>query len=146
MNTRDPRDPITSDDLMRFLDGELPPEESSRVEGALAASTELQRELAMFRALKVDIQDLSFHPATYRVSVWDKVHKHVSRPVGWLLLIAGFVGWMLYGAYLFATSAVSPWEKLGSGAVAIGILLLLASVIWEQYRSWVVDPYKDVQR
>ena len=33
-----------------------------------------------------------------------------------------------------------------SGAIVIGIILLLASVILEQYRQWLIDPYRDVQR
>ncbi|NIR34814.1 MAG: hypothetical protein GWN02_01710 [Gemmatimonadetes bacterium] len=53
---------------------------------------------------------------------------------------------MTYGAYLFATSSASPWEKLATGAIAIGILMLLASVIWERLREWETDPYRDVYR
>ncbi len=139
-------DRITPDDLMRYLDGEMSPEERSRTESALAASTELQRDFALFRALKTDIQGLSFHPATYRSSVWDQVNAHVNRPVGWALLLVGVPIWMAYGAYIFATSPASPWEKLGTGAIAIGILMLLASVIWERLREWETDPYRDVYR
>ena len=139
-------DPISSDDLMRFLDGELAPEESARVDAAVAASTELRREIAMYRALRTDFQGLSFHPATHRTSVWDRVNAHVNRPVGWGLVMIGTLAWMTYGVYVFATSDGSPWEKMATGAVAIGILMLLASVIWERYREWEFDPYKDVRQ
>ena len=139
-------DRISTDDLMRYLDGEMTPEERARTEEALASSTELQRDVALFRALKTDFQGLSFHPATYRSSVWDQVNAHVNRPVGWALLLLGVAVWMAYGAYVFATSPVSPWEKLGTGAIAIGILMLLASVIWERLREWETDPYRDVYR
>lgn len=138
--------PIDHADLMRYLDGEMTPEERIQVEGALARSTELQRELALFRALKTEIQGLSFHPAAYRTSVWDRVNAHVNRPVGWILLLGGLAAWMTYGVYVFATSSVPPWEKLWTGAIAIGILMLLASVIWERLREWETDPYKDVHR
>ena len=33
-----------------------------------------------------------------------------------------------------------------TGAIVIGILLLFASVIWERYRVWLTDPYRDIQR
>ena len=137
---------VTSEDLMRYLDGELSPDERARVESELAGNTELQREVAIYRALKADFQELSFHPATYRKSVWDRVNVHVTRPVGWMLLGTGLAVWMTYGVYVFATSPSDPWEKLATGAVAIGILLLFASVIWERYREWDRDPYKDVHR
>jgi hypothetical protein len=137
---------VTTDDLMRYLDGELSPEERLRVDAELATSTELQREIAIFRALKSDFQELSFHPAERYTSVWDKVNVRITRPVGWLLIAAGTAAWMIYGVYIFATSPTDPWQKLATGAVAIGILILFASVIWERYREWLRDPYRDVHR
>jgi len=53
---------------------------------------------------------------------------------------------MSYGVYVFATSASDPWQKLATGAIAIGILILFASVIWERYQDWLRDPYRDVHR
>jgi hypothetical protein len=139
-------EPTPSDDLMRYLDGELGPEERARVEAALERSTELQRELAIFRALKTDFQELSFHPGSHRRSVWDDVNVRVTRPLGWVFLTVGAAIWMAYGVYVFATTPADPWEKLATGAVAIGILMLLASVIVERYREAATDPYRDVQR
>lgn len=138
--------PVSTDQLMRYLDGELSPEERETVDRQLSASTELQRELAMYRSLKADIQGLQFHPATYHVSVWDQVNAHVNRPIGWVLFVAGTIVWLSYGTWVFATSSVSPWEKLATGAVAIGILMLLASVIWDRLREWESDPYRNVHR
>jgi hypothetical protein len=137
---------VTQDDLMRYLDGELAPEERSRVDAALAASTELQREMAIYRAIKADFQELSFHPGPRYNSVWDRVNARVARPIGWILFVAGAVVWMSYGVYVFATSPSDPWEKLATGAIAIGILMLFASVIWERYQEWLRDPYRDVHR
>ena len=137
--------PISHDDLMRYLDGELSPEDRARVDSELETSTELQREVAVFRALKSDFRELDF-PQAQRSSVWDRVNRQVNRPIGWVLFIAGLLIWMTYGTFVFATSAVSAWEKLATGAVAIGIMMLLASVIWERYREWDSDPYRDVQR
>lgn len=137
--------PISHDDLMRYLDGELSPKDRARVDAELESSTELQREVAVFRALKSDFRELDF-PQAQRSSVWDRVNRQVNRPVGWVLFISGLLVWMTYGTFVFATSAVSAWEKLATGAIAIGIMMLLASVIWERYREWGSDPYRDVQR
>lgn len=141
---------MTSDpsheELMRFLDGELPPEEHARIAARIAASSELAREVRIFRAMKEGFQDLTFHPGTYRRSVWDQVNRRLTRPIGWLLVILGSAVWTAYGAYVFAASPSDPWEKLATGAIVIGILLLLASVIWERYREWLTDPYRDVYR
>ena len=115
------------------------------MDAELETSTELQREVAIFTALKSDFRELDF-PEAHRTSVWDTVNRNVNRPIGWILLVAGLVIWMTYGTFVFATSAAAAWEKLATGAVAIGILMLLTSVIWERYREWETDPYKDVQR
>jgi hypothetical protein len=144
-HTDSPR-PVTTEDLMAYLDGELSPEQRQRVERGLSSSTELQRELAMYQAMKTDIQGLHFQAPHDRSSVWDQVNRRLSRPIGWGLLIAGLVVWMTYGTYLFATSSVSRWEKLGTGAVAIGVLMLLASVIYERVQELQTDPYRHVQR
>lgn len=139
-------DPIKREELMLFLDGELPSEEQARVEEALERSTELRRELAIFRSMKADVQGLALHPGDHNRSVWDQVNNRLTRPVGWVLLVTGVLAWSLYGTYLFATGPADLWEKLATGAIAIGILMLLASVIFERYREWLTDPYRDVHR
>lgn len=131
---------------MSFLDGELPPEEHARVASALAEDTELARELAIYRAMKSQLGGLTFEPGHLRRSVWDEVDRRLTRPIGWMLLVGGAAVWTLYGAYVFAAGPSDPWQKLATGAVVIGTLLLLASVIWERYREYLSDPYRDVQR
>jgi hypothetical protein len=131
---------------MRYLDGELPPSERRRVEAELSGSTELQRELAIFTAMQTDLRELSFRPTLRRDGLWDQVNRRLTRPVGWILLVVGGAVWAGYGAYVFYTSPAELLEKLSTGAVVIGILLLLASVVWEQYQDWIEDPYKDVHR
>ena len=131
---------------MRYMDGEMPPEQRVRLDAELERSTELKRELAIFRAMRTDFQGLSFDPGTYHKSVWDQVNASVTRPIGWILITVGVIVWTAYGAYVFTTSPANPWEKLATGAIVIGILTLLASVIWDRYREWGTDPYKGVHR
>ena len=137
---------VSPDDLMRYIDGELPPEARALIDQELAGSTELQREVAIFRALKSDFQELSFTPPGRYASVWDRVNARVTRPIGWILVVAGLAVWLSYGVYVFSTSPSDPWEKMATGAIAIGILMLFASVIWERYQEWQRDPYRDVHR
>lgn len=137
---------ISREELMRYLDGELPPDEHRRVEDALDDSTELRRELSIFRAMKDDLRELSFRPDPRHDGVWDVVNRRVTRPVGWILFGGGATVWFAYGAYVFYTSPARLLEKLSTGAVVIGVLLLLISVSWEQYRDWLRDPYRDVHR
>lgn len=139
------RQTVSNEDLMRFLDGELPADEVARVQEALQRSTELQRELRIFEALRRDVEGLTYDPPPHR-SVWDGVQRRLTRPVGWILFVSGAILWVLYGAWVFATSAVNPVEKLAVGALAIGFLILLGNTVSERVQESRTDPYRDIQR
>jgi len=130
---------------MRYLDGESSPDERARIDEALDDSTELQRDIALFGKIKEDLQSLSFDTRGHR-SVWHGVHRRLTRPLGWALLITGFALWTGYGSYLYMVSAIDPFEKLASTGIVLGLLLLLGSVVYERYREWLTDPYRDVLR
>lgn len=136
---------ISNEELMRYLDDELDPPDRARVDAALATSTELQRELAIFRSMQSDLAGLP-DPARPAPSVWTAVNRRLTRPVGWILMVAGFVLWAGYGAWVFATSPANPVEKLGVGALAVGFLILLGATIFDRLREWKTDPYRDVER
>ena len=139
-------DRISHENLMRYLDGEMPPQERSALELELERSTELQRELAIYRAMQSDFRELSFAPAATGGSVWAQVNRRLTRPLGWLFLVGGTILSLGLGAYLFAVSSVNPWEKIAAAAIVIGVILLFGSVIADRYREWLNDPYRDVQR
>lgn len=130
---------------MRYLDNELSRDHRTRVESALAQSTELQRELAIFRAMREDLRSLPLDARSGR-SVWGGVQHRLSRPVGWVLLVAGFVLWAGYGAWVFFTTPSNPVEKLAVGALAVGFLILLVSAILDRMHEWRDDPYRDIER
>jgi hypothetical protein len=137
---------VNHEQLMRYLDGEVGPEERSRIEGSMEASTELRRELAVFKAMKDDLQTLKLTDGGHNGSVWDAVNRSLARPIGWILLVVGSLVWAAYGLYVYLTSPVFLLERMATSAIVIGILLLFASVIWERYREWLTDPYRDIQR
>ncbi len=139
------RPTVSSDDLMRFLDGELPSDEMARVEEALKRSTELQREFRIFQALRDDVSGLTYDPPA-RESVWDGVERRLTRPLGWILFVFGAILWTAWGAWVFATSATNPIEKLAVGALAVGFFMLLGTTVMERVREWRTDPYRDIQR
>ena len=139
-------DRVTHEELMRYLDGEVGPEERRRIEGAVGVSTELRRELTVYRAMKEDLQSLKLRDADHNGSVWNAVSRQLAKPLGWVLLLVGTLVWAAYAVYTYFVSPALLWQKLATGAVGIGILVLLATVVWERYRVWLSDPYRDIQR
>ena len=142
---RNGSDPVSHEDLMRYLDGELSPEERADIEERLGSSSELRREMAIFSAMKEDLRDLSFVPHGGG-SIWDRIRTRITRPIGWTLTAVGSVVWVGYGIWLFLTSETAIGAKLATGALAIGVLVLLADVIFERYKEYGTDPYRDVHR
>lgn len=131
---------------MRYIDGEMPPEERMRVKAAVEASTEIGRELELFRSVKRDLQGLQFAPAVVRTSIWDQVNRRLARPVGWIFILVGVIVWAGYGVYQYSVSPVDLWQKVATGGIVIGVLILLCSVIWERMREWETDPYRHIER
>ena len=136
---------VSHESLMRYLDGEAAPEERARIDTALAVSTELRRELVVFRSMKTDLQAMTFGLANDH-SVWGAVHRRITRPLGWILLSTGLLTWILYGSYLYIVSAIDVLEKLATSAIGLGILFLFGTVIYERRKEWLTDPYRNVYR
>ena len=136
---------VSHEDVMRYIDGEVTPDDRTRIEAAVAADTELQREVTIFGTMKTDLQSITF-TLSRDPSVWGGVHRRLTRPLGWLLVVSGFIVWTVYGSYLYMVSAIDPWEKLATVAIIGGMLLLFGSVIYERYKEWLTDPYRDVYR
>ena len=144
---RDPETGVSREDLMRDLDGELPPDERREVEAKLGSSTELQRDLALYRTLHEDLAGIRIRQEpTARRSVWGAVNRRLTRPVGWILIVVGALVWLSHAGFVFVTAPTPTWEKLATSAVVIGVLLLFATVIHERWQELATDPYRDVER
>lgn len=137
---------VSNEDLMRYLDDELSPGDRARVEAALESSTELAREFAIYRSMKAGVQDLSFAGVPRDGSVWGEVNRAITRPIGWFLLSAGSVIFLVYASIVYMTSDVNPWEKIGVGGIVIGFLVLLISAAIDRAREFTTDPYRHIER
>lgn len=135
------------EDLARYVDGELHGDELRSFEDHLAGCTECQREVAVFRSLKGDLQEMGLKkPEVPGGSVWNSVNKRVARPGGWIFLTAGVVMYLTYAVYMFIRSPMNLFEKLAIGLVVIGFVVLLASVAYERIVDYKTDPYKGVEK
>lgn len=136
---------IGHDELMRYLDDELPPERARVVEDALERDTELRREYAVFRRLQSDLTELGADMDT-NDTVWGRVNRGLTRPVGWILFLLGALVWLAYGVYTYLTGGEAMWEKLAMSAVVVGLAMLLLTALIDRYRDLKTDPYKEIRR
>ena len=135
---------ITNEDLMRYLDGELPPERAEAVEAELKSSTELRREYALYRRMKEDLISLGGVLRAPEETAWSPVSRAIARPLGWLLFLLGAAVWLGYAVWAYLTSPEALWEKLATAAVVVGLGMLLLSTLLDRLRDLKTDPYRNV--
>jgi anti-sigma factor RsiW len=132
------QEPVSTQDLMRYLDGELPPTEQRRVEVALEVSPELREQLRAFRSLRAGLHDLTFPDRDDR-SVWDRVAVRIVRSRARWFVVAGAALWLVYAFVVLSQGSVDAWTRVTVAGIAIGVLVLFALVIRDRYRSWADD-------
>ena len=63
-----------------------------------------------------------------------------------MLIIVGASVLTAWGIYSYVTSPEGLWTKLATGAVVIGLVLLLASAILDRLGALRTDRYREIQR
>jgi anti-sigma factor RsiW len=130
--------------LGAYADGELNADETRRIETHLAACTECAREVALIRNLGGAVRNsIKVEPQR---SVWDGVHRRLTRPLGWVLVVAGTAVWLALAVLEWFRAGELTLEWLGATAIAIGVVLLAVGVGYEQYREWKETRYRDIER
>lgn len=129
--------------ISAYADGELPAERRAQVEAHLDGCTECVRELALIRAMGGAMKQTLQEPVDR--SVWGRVHRSITRPIAWLLVIAGVAVWAGLAAYEWFRAGELSLAWLSTTAVVIGIALLVVGIGYEQYSDWKREPYKDVE-
>ena len=131
--------------ISAYADGELTEQEEAHVKAHLAQCTECARELALIRSMGEAMVE-GMRTAPPQRGVWDRVHRRITRPVGWLLFTGGVSVWtvLLVIEWFRAGSPSLPW--MASTAVGIGFALIAVGIGYEQYREWRHSPYKDLDR
>jgi anti-sigma factor RsiW len=130
--------------LGAYADGELDAAQMARVAEHLTTCTECARELALIRSLGGAMRTMV--NSTGSRGIWDRVHRRISRPIGWLLIVAGAAVWVGLAVVEWYRTRELTLEWLAGSAVVIGLVLLAVGVAYEQYREWKETRYKDVIR
>ena len=128
--------------LMAYADGELDRHAASEIERHLDGCTECSRELSIVNGLKGAMKEMESNQSR---DVWGAVHRRLTTPVGWLLILGGTLFWVVLAVVRWFQAELTV-EWLASTAVVTGLVMLLVAVGSEQYRNWKIERYKDVER
>jgi len=143
--------------LSAYVDGELDAANLARVEDHLARpgaeSDFAKTEIARLRRLKqvTGSMRLKEPPAEEWEKFWDNFYNRAERSLGWLLLGVGVVvlgAWALFQAVtaLLGDATLPLYLKGGILAAAVGVLVLLISVVRERIHRRRRTRYKDIIR
>jgi anti-sigma factor RsiW len=130
--------------LGAYADGELDAAQTARVAEHLTKCTECMRELTLIRSMGGAMRTMV--NSTGSRGVWDAVHRRISRPIGWVLILAGAAVWAVLLVLEWYRGRELTLEWVAASAFVSGIVLLAVGIGYEQYREWKETRYRDVIR
>jgi ferric-dicitrate binding protein FerR (iron transport regulator) len=139
--------------MMAALDGEISAEERREMESVLEAHPEVRREYEVMSRVKEVTGAMKYKQPPEEVwdRYWTTVYNRMERGIGWVLVSIGAVVLLAFGAWkwleaLWGDAELPLFIKLSIMAVAVGLLVLAASVIREKLFVYRRDPYKEIER
>jgi ferric-dicitrate binding protein FerR (iron transport regulator) len=141
--------------MMAALDGECSAAERQQLDTLLAARPELADEWNRLRRLKEVTVTMDLrHPPQ---EVWDSYRASVlhrsERSVAWLLIAFGAAVLGIGALWRALAAMVAQWDaiplevRIGGVALAVGAVLLVASILRERWTLHRRDPYsKEITR
>jgi len=139
--------------LAGYQDGELDPTQEEMVREHLSECEQCRAELARLDKVKevtgkVQYKDL---PLEVWEGYWQNLYRRIERGLGWILvsigsiIMAGVGIWYLLQRY-FLNPEVGLFNKIGVGALLVGGIFLIVSVVREQLFAYTRDRYREVRR
>jgi hypothetical protein len=136
-------------DGMRLLDGELAAEEKIEYEAHVQGCEDCSAELRSLGRI-VDLTDemrLRTPDDEFWDGYWESIYRRSERSLGFLLVVAGVIGMLLYGIFRAVTSPrFISYEGISITVILLGLVVIFASVVRERLHESRNDPYKGVRR
>ncbi len=136
-------------DGMRYIDGEMTPEQAIEFERHLADCRTCRRsigELGRIDALagRMRIRDPM---DSFWEGYWKSIYRRGERRTAWILVIAGVIATALFGLVEIGRNfGPVTFVKVSAAVLAAGLLLLLLSVVRERIHQKKTDRYRDIIR
>jgi hypothetical protein len=134
---------------MRLLDGEITEAEKAayleHVEQCEHCTAEL-KDLGRIVELTNEMQ-LRQPDVTYWDNYWKGIYRRLERGVGFLFMMIGIVGVLLFALYKIVTSpGFLSFPGIAGGLIIVGFIILFLSVVRERYHERKTDPYREVKQ
>ena len=135
-----------------MIDGELESAEKKKIGDHLTSCSDCREEYAKLKNLKEVTDDMKYFdlPDRLLAGYWHGIYNNIERGVGWIFLSIGAIILIAYGSWIlfqnfFNDPTIFMIAKIGVGAVLIGLIILLVSIIRERLFSKKHDRYDEVE-
>jgi len=139
--------------IVKYVDGVASEEERERLEAHIATCANCRREVQGHARVANATRDIHFVdlPEDAWRSYWKNTYNRMERTVGWALVVIGFVvvGICAVGrfAHWIATNqTLNLAEKLGLGAVVVGLVVIVTGAVRERIVMRRFDRYRRVKQ
>lgn len=138
----------TQELISGYIDHELNQQDRQRVRVHIESCDQCRAVYDDLLAIKQEMGNLQY-PECEEAQL-DKIMKEPVANgmaiVGWIILIIGFVGFMVWQLFTFYIEPSVPlWVKAGVFLIEAGVLLLLGSVLRQRLIALKTDKYKNVK-
>jgi len=136
-----------------YLDGELGEAEAQKLKEHLAGCPECRREMEQMQKLEevMSMMKLKSPPQEMWDVYWKSVYNRLERGVGWILLSLGAIILLFFGAYKMVEGIIKDTTvplvlKVGLIVFLAGIVVLLVSIVREQFFLRRKERYKEIEK
>lgn len=138
----------TQELISGYIDHELNQQDRQRVRVHIESCHQCRAVYDDLLAIKQEMGNLQY-PECEEAQLDKIIKEPVAKGmalVGWIILIIGFVGFMVWQLFTFYTEPSVPfWVKAGVFLIEAGVLLLLGSVLRQRIIALKTDKYKNVK-
>lgn len=135
--------------MMGLMDDELTEEEAVRVNDHLIRCESCREEYEQLKQTsgKMEGMDLKEPDGDIVNKAWKSPYSRLTRNFGIILVVAGWLAMVIYGAYEFLViKDVESIPKFAFVIMGAGIIVLFITVLRDRIKSYRNDPYKEVDK
>ncbi len=134
--------------MMAYLDGELPAEQRTRFERALARHPEWRAEFERLSHVVEATRGLrpKRPPEETWDGYWEEIDRRIERRAGWTIAFAGAAVLIFWGFVKVLAFAENDLVRFGILAVAAGVAILFVMVLRGRMLELPKDRYRRIRR
>jgi len=139
--------------LAGYLDGELDPKTRQMVEEHIKQCPQCAAELEEMRKIREVLGKMETEklPDIYWRTYWSNIYNRIERAIGWILLSIGIILLSIWGIFqvfrqFFADPSVPIMLRIAVGALSLGVIILLISLIRERIFALKHERYTKIER